>query len=90
MGQRDQGAGGRSRTAHSTAAVLGRTGTYALPRLAERDPLIVGVVQRGHRGDGAGVPGAAPGLRLGGSEVVLSVVFPAVMVVVVVPMWRLG
>lgn len=91
MGQWDQGAGGRSRTAHPTAAVLGRTGTFAVPRRAEGDPLVVGVVQRGHPGDGAGVPGAAPGLRLGASEVVLPVVFPAVVVVVVVmPMWRLG
>lgn len=91
MGQRDQGAGGRGRAAHSSAAVLGRTGTFALPRLAEGDALVVGVVQRGHPGDGVGVPGAAPGLRFGGSEGVLPVVFPAVVVVVVVvPMWRLG
>lgn len=90
MGQREQGAGGRGRTAHSTAAVLGRTGTSAVPRLAEGNPLVVGVVQRGHPGDGVGVPGAAPGLRFGAREDVLPVVFPAVVVVVVVPMRRLG
>lgn len=90
MGERDQGAGGRGRAAHSTAAVLGRTGPFAVRRLAEGDSLVIGVVQRGHPGDGAGVPVAPTGLRVGGSEVLLPV-FPAVMVVVVVvPMWGLG
>lgn len=90
MGQRGQGAGGRGRAAHSTAAVLGRTGSFAVPRLAEVDPVFVGVEQRCHPGDGVRVPVAATGLRFGGGEAVLSVVFPAVMVVVVVPMRGLG
>lgn len=85
MGERDQGAGGRGRAAHSPAAVLGRTGTFAVQRLAEGDSLVIGVVQRGHPGDGAGVPVAATGLRFVGSEVLVPV-SPAVMVVVVVPM----
>lgn len=88
MGERDQGAGGRGRAAHSTAG-LGRTGPFAVRRLAEGDSLVIGVVQRGHPGDGTGVPVAPTGLRVGGSEVLLPV-FPAVMVVVVVPVWGLG